>query len=127
MVGGIVSSLFIVLLVFPAIYSYWKDRKLWPLWTYWRKVCDWDYDLKSSAKVCEKTPTFIIFSRYSIWTRRHQIKTTKLIIEFFRSQFSITVKIKKSVSLFTTYQLSNSQSRLFIRYCVIVQTDKHMY
>jgi Cu(I)/Ag(I) efflux system membrane protein CusA/SilA len=28
MVGGIVSSLFIVLLVFPAIYSYWKDRKL---------------------------------------------------------------------------------------------------
>jgi len=27
MVGGIVSSLFIVLLVFPVIYSYWKETK----------------------------------------------------------------------------------------------------
>ncbi len=28
MVGGIVSALFIVLLVFPAVYSYWKEWKL---------------------------------------------------------------------------------------------------
>jgi len=28
MVGGIISSLLIVLLVFPAVYSYWKELEL---------------------------------------------------------------------------------------------------